>query len=714
MIKGFGSQQDKYEQNFSSIGGMQGGQQFGASPAVAPVPLLKNANIDNLKPLSEDTVQVGEQTPPPMDAGEGMFGDLKYTLPLWYVLGKGVDLYNNKCSGEYLDSLPAKIGRFGDRIANSKLGNNAFVQNAGAKLSQAKANAVSQLRKNSNIIRNLMDVHTNPQWEIPSSEMHSTEQKLAHEIKQHFNNYLGGGDKKLKNLVPSRAEKDFLNSIFKGGGRTIDKINALQLYRSNPAKYKDALSINAVLSQRVSNPNIIKETILKELGYDLATFDKYLANPAKYTKELREFALKAGPQMKVYHGNYFIGGPIFRRKVDMSQLGNKMLSISKDAVDAVGKNLPPTTALGRGISKAMQGFMRGLTFGGGKLGLLIFVAPAIVDMVKNTKEAPDDQKAGTIAHGLVESVSWVATFPLSMQLMHRVGGLRYLGMSKNQVACYRDAFEKFKEANEAGKFTSEKMYNEAWKKVKDIRKPTTKLNIFEKGLKFLGMGITNDLEMRPAWKNPNLKGLGSVRNSLRWKSIGNGLRHLTGIARVPLFFVTMAFALSPLITKPLEWIFGKPYDRHEEAAKKAEAEQARIAAEQAQQPSMPIVNPSQTEVSQPQLQPVQPVRTTQSQTVVSAIDAFNNKLDNAKQEQTGLKMASVQSQEQTVKNEDRYIPSQNCGIPRDSGEFNERTYMPNQNSQVVKLPEEIQGLDTIEQRARRAEEEAINILSRRV
>ena len=77
-------------------------------------------------------------------------------------------------------------------------------------------------------------------------------------------------------------------------------------------------------------------------------------------------------------------------------------------------------------------------------------------------------------------------------------------------------------------------------------------------------------------------------------------------------------------------------------------------------------------------------------------------------------MASVQSQEQTVKNEDRYIPSQNCGIPLDSGEFNERTYMPNQNSQVVKLPEEIQGLDIIEQRARRAEEEAINILSRRV
>ena len=167
-----------------------------------------------------------------------------------------------------------------------------------------------------------------------------------------------------------------------------------------------------------------------------------------------------------------------------------------------------------------------------------------------------------------------------------------------------------------------------------------------------------------------------------------------------------------MITKPLEWIFGKPYDRHEEAAKKAEAEQARLEAEQAQNPSL------QQSSQQVEIQPNSaPVSQTQSvtpiQNVNDAIADFNKKMETAKAQQVVPHSVSVKSQEQIVKNEDRYIPSQNCGIPRDSGEFNDRTYVPNQDSQVVKLPEDLQGLDIIEQRARKAEEEAINILSRR-
>lgn len=706
MIKGYGSNLDEYKQHFTSVGTMQDGQQFGSGPAIAPVPLLKNTSVENLKPLQQDTVQVGDQPAQMPPADGGMFGDLKYTLPLWYILGKGVDLYNNKCSGEYLDSLPAKIGRFGDRIASSKLGQNEYLKKFGSLISKAKDETVGRLKSNSTIIRNLMENSTRPEWEMAMHSMLSPEQELASEVKLTFERYLkAGGNSSLRHLAPSSAEKDFLRNIFPGKISELDKINALQLHRANPAKYKDAISINAVLSQRATNANIIKETLLKELGYDVATYEKYTSNPAKYTKELREFAKKAGKDMKVYHGNYRIIGPLFRRKVDMSQIANKMTSIAKGA-----GNLPPKSALGRGMSMAMQGLMRGLTFGGGKLGLLIFVVPALIDMVKNAKEAPDDQKAGTIAHGAVESVSWVATFPLSMHLMHRIGGLKYLGMTKNQVACYRDALAKFKEANKAGKFTTEKMYTEAWQKVKDLRKPRTKLNIFEKALKGIGMAFTNDLEMRPAWKNPGLKGFNSIKNSLRLKGLGNTLRHLTGIARVPVFFLTMGWVLSPLITKPLEWIFGKPYDRHEEAAKNAEAEQARINAEQAgvaeiSQGNAPQIQPSDIKV--PPLQtPVNSEQTSnQGQALDDALAVFNQKMQ-------GQAVAHVKSQAQ-VAYENRYIPSQNCGIPRDSGEFNDRTYIPNQDNQVVKLPEEIQNLSIIEQRAKHAEDLATDILSRR-
>lgn len=704
MVKGYGSQIDKYQQNFTSVGSMQEGKQFGASPAVAPVPLLKNTSVENLRPLAQDTVQVGEQIPVQPAPVEGdLFGDLKYTLPLWYVFGKGVDLYNHKCSGEYLDSLPAKIARLGDRIAESKVAKSDFVKNVQSKISNITNEFVGRIKGNSTLVRNLMENSTVPEWKMPLHSMLTQEQELANTVNETFERYLnaGGRGPKLSNLAPTAAEKEFLRNIFPGKASTLDKVNALQLYRSNPAKYKDALSINAVLSQRMTNSNVIKETLLKELGYDVATYEKYVKNPEKYVKELREFAQKAGKNMQVYHGNYTIGGALFRRKVDMSQIANKMISISKDA-----GNLPPKTALGRGMSKTMQGLMRGLTWGGGKLGLLIMVVPALVDMVKNAKEAPDDQRAGTIAHGLVEAVSWVATFPLSMHLMHKIGGLKYLGMTKNQVSCYRDALEKFKQDNIAGKFTTEKMYNDAWQKVKDIRKPSTKLNIFEKGLKYLGMGITNDLEMRPGWKDPNLKGLNSIKNAFRFKSITNKLRNLTGIARVPLFFVTMGYVLSPLITKPLEWIFGKPYDRHEEEAKRAEAEQARMeAAMQQQMAQGQIQQPQAADIVIPAPNVVQQAQPNQS--LDDALAVFNQKMKAAP-----MGTAQVKSQQQVV-NENRYIPSQSCGIPRDSGEFNERTYMPNQDNQVVKLPEEINGLNIIEQRAKRAEDLATDILSKR-
>ena len=705
MIYGYGSNLEKEDVKFTSVGTPQTGQQFGTSS----VPLLRQVNTENLAPLKQDTLQtttLPQQTPPTED--EGMFSDLKYTLPLWFVLGKGVDLYNNKCSGEYASSLPAKIGRLGDKIAGSKVAQSDFVQNIGNKISTASRTATERWRNNSNVIRNLMEHTTLPENEMAKGTMYTQTEELASEVNHLFESYTKNN--KFKNMVPSKEEKAFVESILGKKASTIDKIHTLQLHRANPAKFKDIASINEVLTQRATNPNIIKETLLKEIGCDLATFQKYTAEPTKYTKELREIALKLGKDVKLYKGNYIVGGPIFRRKLDMSQIGNKMLSVAKDAVDASGVKLPPKSTLGRAMSQTMQGIMRGLTFGGGKLGLLIFVAPALVDMYKNAKEAPDDQKLGTIAYGSVEAVSWVATFPLSMKLMHKIGGLRYLGMTPKQVEVYRNELKNFNKLNAEGAFKTLAEYKEAWNKVKGLRTPTTKLNWFEKGLKGLGFAITQDLEMRHSWKNPNLKGIKSLGNSFRGKRIGNFFRHGIGTAgKLGLFAGLMMGVLSPMISKPIEWIFGKHYDRHEEAEKRA-AEAA------ANAPSQPIENQPQSELSVnnaidefntkmniPQVKPQQSAK------VTSAIDNFNAMLT------APQPAAAVASQANIAQKEtNRYIPNQACEIPRDSGEFNDRTYIPNQNSQVAKVPENLQGLNIIEQRAKKAEENALDILSRRV
>ena len=694
MVQGYGSYLNKNEYLNTGYINNTG---FGAA-AVAPVPLLKNVNKNNsLQGPQADTVDIPQQQAP-ITAGDDMFGSLKYTLPLWFVLGKGVDLYNRHCTGEYNKSLPAKLARFGDRVSNSKVFNNSYVQKAENSISRTKNNILNRLKSNSNVVRTLMENSTRPEWEFAKSAMFTQEQELANEFNTLFERYLKGGGKTpaLRHLIPSKEEKAFIKNILGPGASEVDKINCLQLRRINPLKYNNAQAIKAVLSQRAADPDIVKNILLKEMGCDAATYAKYKANPAKYVKEIRELALKAGKDMKVYHGNYSIIGPIFRRQSNMSQIGNKLLSIAKGATDSAGNAIPPKTALGRGVSKTVQGLMRGVTFGGGKLGLLIFVAPALVDMYQNAKEAPDDQKTGTVVYGLAEALSWVATFPASMRLMHKIGGLRYLGMTANQTEQYRQALEKFKETNKAGGFTTKADFNKAWEKVNSIRKPTTKLNWFEKGLKGLGTLITQDLEMKPAWKNPNLKGIKSLGNTLRGKKIGNFFRHGAGAAgKLGLFFGIMGYVLTPLITKPLEWIFGKPYDRHEEAEKKAE--------ETAKQQALRDAMTQQQGTSQE---------------VINAIDNFNTRMEEAKAAPAVSVIPPrepkvfVKSQEAVANDNTRYIPSQECGIPKDSDEF--RTYMPAQSNQIVQMQEEVKGLADIEQRADEAVKQAYTLLSRRI
>ncbi len=698
MVQGFGSHLNKYNDVIGAVGS-NNSPSYGNAP-VAPVQMIKNANVSQ---LNSDTVDLSTQQQAPV--GDDMFGSLKYTLPLWFVLGKGVDLYNNKCTGDYLNSLPAKLGRFGDRIAESKFANNSLFRTIGSKYTNLKEQTVGRWKSNSTILRNLMENSTKPEWDMAKSAMYTQEQELASEFGSLFEKYVQGGGKKpaLKNLVPSKEEKEFVRRILGDSASEIDKVNCLQLRRSNPLKYNNEGAIKAVLSQRTVKPDIIKEILLKELGIDSATFAKYKADPTKYVKEIRELALKAGKDMKVYHGNYNIVGSVFRRQANMSQIGNKMLSIAKDAVDSTGKAIPPKTALGRGVSKTMQGLMRGLTFGGGKLGLLIFVAPALVDMYQNAKEAPDDQKAGTVAYGLAEALSWVITFPASMRLMHKIGGLRYLGMTPNQVELYRQALNKFNAENKAGKFVTKEAYHNAFEKVKALRQPSTKLNLGQKILKGLGFGITQDLEMRSSWKNPNLKGVKSLGNILRGKNIGNVLRNGVGIVgKFGLFFGIMGYVLSPLFTKPLEWIFGKPYDRNEEAAKKAE-EAAKLAAQT-----------QMTEISQPSMDASQGA----ASQVIDAVNNFNAQMEAQKSTPIVSSIPPrepalfVKSQNELVKDTATYIPAQNCGIPKDSDEF--RNYMPAQDSQIPPTQENIEGLSIIEQRADKAVEQAYDLLRRRV
>lgn len=78
-------------------------------------------------------------------------------------------------------------------------------------------------------------------------------------------------------------------------------------------------------------------------------------------------------------GHYSWMGPLtkpFERTVGCDEIFNKLHSMSDGA----------KTGTGRFMSKAMQMIHRGLTFGGGKLGALIFIAPLLVELGINVKK----------------------------------------------------------------------------------------------------------------------------------------------------------------------------------------------------------------------------------------------------------------------------------------------------------------------------------------
>ena len=108
------------------------------------------------------------------------------------------------------------------------------------------------------------------------------------------------------------------------------------------------------------------------------------------------------------------------KSVSITQAGNKL----KAATMKTGK-----TGLGKLFAK---GTLKGkdiLTYGGGLISLY-FMASALVNAVKATKEAPKGEKKSTFMHVLSEQYIGIILFQPSINLLYKVGGNKYRGMTK--------------------------------------------------------------------------------------------------------------------------------------------------------------------------------------------------------------------------------------------------------------------------------------------
>lgn len=484
----------------------------------------------------------------------------------------GLDKFSNACNGEYEKSLVGKASRLGDSIENSKFVQSRPVQGVLGGIKKT-GKSVAYVFRNNQLVNAFKNTPAKPEWQMPKHEMLTMEQHVAQEFRDILNELsLTEESAKskfvaLEKLGIDKKEKEFLKELFKESKNVTDlqKSNAVQLKRLGFEKEK-ILSI-------INNDNasdIVKEETLKKFGIDKAFVEKIKNEPA--TKDdlvkIRQ-ACKNAPNVRIGKGHVKLLGPLqlFGRKVSLSEVGNKLTSIGE-----------ANTKTGKLLSTFLQKCHRGFTFGGGKMNVMFFVAPFLVESMINVKKADPEQKLSTAAHGLIHSVSWVFTFPLAVNILYRLGGLRYAGMSKEAVEDCRNKIKAFNEkANPyIGKrsffdklfgrgdkksngetFQSYAEYKDAKKALKKVLKDNYKVkdqNLLTKIGRGIGKFITMDLETISPYKNGNF-----FMNKLR--GTGNLFRNVGGVPMKFLLWAGISMGvLDTIINKGLKTCFGGHYD----------------------------------------------------------------------------------------------------------------------------------------------------------
>ena len=654
-------------------------------------------------------------------------------LATWLGISALLDGYSKACSGEYNKSLVGKVAKFGDNIQESKLIQNKPVQTVLGGF-QKVGNLGEKAVNNSAILRAMKNTPTQPEWPMVITQMYNQKQEVVQEFIRIADTLKLGeeGALELKNAGMTKAEKEMLKKAFSVD--SISKIpeekavNQILLHRLG----KPQAEINKILAMdSAESLSATKTEILKAMGLDSNKLKLIKEDmTGKYTDDVMKACEKVKGKVKMGAGHYRLLGPLtklFERTKGCDEVYNQLYSITKGG--------GAKTATGRTLAKTVQVINRGLTFGNGKLGALLFIAPILAEVFVNTKKADKDQKVGTFANGLVDNISWVFTFPVALKIMHAIGGIKYAGMSKEDVEKCRKLKAEFNAKLGSGpidrikswftkaplkkcKFKNVTEYNIEKTIVKEKIKKLSKVegqNIFTKGLKKLISVLTLDLGTFKSYQNENITG------SLLRK-IPNFLRNIVGVPlRLGVWGAISMGVLGAALTKITSSIFGKSYDAEkQDEHKTALKEQKQYLKkdlndrlyEEARKKQ--AININNNVIQQNKLAQNQNISTrgkNEYSANIPQVEEQRNKLDN---------YTYIPSQRNVIphpikeNNRDNYtyIPSSKCTIQPDPKDIEKkRKYIPSQEGAKIQKSFDNSGLQSALDRAQLAEDKALKVLA---
>ena len=350
----------------------------------------------------------------------------------------GVDKFSKACGGEYEKSLLGKATKFGDSLEKSKFVQSKPMQAIIGACKKGKEQ-VCKLFKNSDLFNAIRKTPSEGEWAFVKDEALNMNQRVIHELNTVVKTLKINepGFVELTNLGIDKTEKEFLKKFFNNknlAGIEEKASNAIQLKRLGFA--------DDAIREAISKPEateFVKSETLKVLGEPIEFFEKIEKNPATNRDIIKAREMcKRGKNIKIGVGHNKWLGPaqVIERTIGLDAIGNKIRSMTKDGAK---------TKTGRAFATFIQKCHRGFTFGGGKGGIILFVAPIVTETILNMKKAELDEKIGTGAHGLIHAASWAFTFPFALKVMHRFGGMQYAGMTPEEVAECRKLIKDFNE-----------------------------------------------------------------------------------------------------------------------------------------------------------------------------------------------------------------------------------------------------------------------------
>lgn len=695
------------------------------------------ANPELLKEEIQDSY-VGNRVAETTSDLKGMAYTGLIAIPTWYGIAKGMDYYAKKSRGDYENTVHYKIGKFfddlTDKYKSSSLGKSSFNDSINSGFKSFKKFCREKIVDKSRILRAFFDTPSVPELDMVKGQAKGMIGFLGYDYPQVLENFFkeSGSAQDLARYGASasditRFEAEIKNATTAEARKLAIQKAEFELLTSNAKNgalsgqaLTDAINRFLGLSaeEKVSKLNDLKAI---EGGYASHARAMYVK---EHTSECLPEILEAShnANRKMYSSAYQyktttwgkVVRTLFNREVHFSEFANKIAaSLGSDASKPEWEQVLQKTGLGSKVPKSLLGkffakynnlVLEGATnrVAGGKL-VAIAQALYFADVIYKsmTAEGGMSEKSKAFAERFTEMLAFFICMPMSIQLMHRIGGLQYAGMTKEQVAKYRENLKIHNEKAMGAKFANEAECKASKKALKAELKAGVK-NPFTLLVKKIGRIVTVGLEqIRPYQKEASTRKGVMEKIKDMFKSPRHfkfGLKQMAGYPmRIALGMMIILPFFNKIAVKTCHAIVGKP--KHSVLDEGKEEEQKAQQAEQAQQqnqlpPQLQDGYNSQNPQQQVQQQTIQQQTMTQNSdnTYVQSPTNLLNKYKNGNYQTTTTTTTTIN----TVNNQKSQEPV--------------RTYVPSPAGVILNNAEDATAADQAMRRADLAEQQALETL----